>query len=52
MKGLAVNLCQCGDSHLAEKHEKEIDISLIGLDGIVGQALFDNNIAKKERPGG
>lgn len=49
MKGLAVNLGQCGDSHLADKNEEEIDISLIGLDGIVGQTLFGKQIAKKER---
>jgi len=33
---------------LAEKDKKNIDISLIGLDSVVGKSLFSDQIAEKE----
>lgn len=52
MKERGVNLVQACNFLLTEKGEKKINISLIGLDGIVGQAFFSNEIIEKERLGG
>lgn len=48
MKGGAVDLVQRCNFVLSKKDKKKIDISLIGLDGIVGKPLFSDQIAKKE----
>ena len=49
MKGGAVNLIQRCNSLLSKKDKKEIDISLVGLNGVVGKAFFSDQIADVER---
>jgi hypothetical protein len=48
VKGSAVDLVQRCNPVLSKKDKKEIDISLIGLDGVVGKPLFSDQIAEKE----
>lgn len=48
VKGSAVDLVQCCNPVLAEKDKKKINISLIGLDSVVGKSLFSDQIAEKE----
>jgi hypothetical protein len=48
VKGGAVDLIQHCNLALSKKDKKEIDISLIGLDGIVGKPLFSDQIAEIE----
>ena len=49
MKGGTVNLIQRCNFLLSKKDKKEIDISLVGLNGVVGKAFFSDQIADKKR---
>ena len=52
MYGLGVDPFQFDNFHLTEKGEKEINVGLIGLDGVVCEPLFGDQVAEKERPCG
>ena len=49
MKGGAVDLVQRCNPLLSKKNKKEIDISLVGLNGVVGKTFFSDQIADVER---
>jgi hypothetical protein len=42
LQGIAVDLVEGGGFLPEEKGEKEIDISLVGLNGIVGKSFFSD----------
>lgn len=48
MKGSAVDFVQRCNPVLSKKDKKEIDISPICLEGVVGKPLFSDQIAEKK----
>lgn len=50
MQGSALDFFQCGNSLLSQKTEKNINIGLIGLNGIICKAPFGDQVAEKKRP--
>ncbi len=49
VKGSILDLVQRCNSLLSKKDKKKVDISLVGLNGVVGKAFFSDQIADEER---